>query len=154
VSAAAAPAGAAAERSAAPAYAWMVWACQAAAAIPYLQLSLSKWWSGGLFWFDGRSMRNYMLTDDLNLTQWNIDLALRAYRAPVLVFTLSGLFGLLVESLYPFALLVPRLRLVLPLAVAAMHLGVWFTQDALFLDALLIPLIFCLPSRWPGRART
>jgi hypothetical protein len=99
-------------------------------------------------------MRNYMLTDDLNITQWNIDLALRAYRAPVLVFTLSGLFGLLVESLYPLVLLVPRLRLVLPLAVVAMHLGVWFGQDALFLDAVLIPLIFCLPSRWPGRTRT
>lgn len=134
--------------AATPDHAWSVWACQAAAVVPYLQLSLSKWWAGGPFWFDGRSMRNYMLTDDLNLTQWNIDLALRWYQAPTLAFTLVGLFGLLVESFYPLVLLVPGLRVVLPAAVMLLHLGVWFGQDALFLDAILIPAIFFMPSRW------
>ncbi|HKO93148.1 MAG TPA: hypothetical protein VJU61_18460 [Polyangiaceae bacterium] len=138
----------------APAYAWMVWACQAAAVVPYLQLAFSKLWTGGLFWFDGRSLRNYLLTDDLNLTAWQIDLALRWYQAPTLLFTLTGLFGLLVETLYPLVLVVPRLRFVLPLSIMLLHLGVWCTQDALFVDAVLLPAIFFVPSRWPWRARS
>lgn len=135
------------------AYPWMLWACYAAASIPYLQLAFSKLHRGGLFWFDGRSMRNYMLTDDLNLQEWELDMALRFYQAPTAVFTALGFFGLAAELLYPLVLVVPRLRLLLPLAIVLVHLGVWFGQDALFVDAVLLPAIFFVPSRWQRATR-
>jgi hypothetical protein len=134
------------------AYPWMVWACQAAAVVPYLQLSLTKLWIGGLFWFDGRSIRNYALIDNLNVAQWEIDGALHLYQAPTLLFTLSGLFGLCTETLYPLVLVVPRLRLLLPAAVILMHFGIFLLQDFPFVDAMLLPLIFFTPSRLRGRA--
>jgi hypothetical protein len=130
------------------AYAWMVWACYAAASIPYLQLAFSKLHHGGLFWFDGRSMRNYMLTDNLNIRESDWDLALRFYQAPTALFTALGFFGLLAELLYPLVLVVPRLRLILPVAIMLVHLGVWLGQDALFVDAVLLPAIFFVPSAW------
>jgi hypothetical protein len=133
------------------AYGWALWACFAAAAIPYLQLALSKLWDGGIFWFDGRSMRNYILIDDLNLSRWEIDLGLHFYRAPTFVFTAIGFFGLLAELLYPLVLVLPRSRLVLPAAIMAVHLGVWLWQDALFIDAILLPAMFFTPSRWLGK---
>jgi hypothetical protein len=135
------------------AYGWGVYACYAAAAVPYLQLSFSKLVAGGLYWFDGRSLRNYMITDDLNLTEWQIDLALRFPHTPTMLFTVAGFFALATEFTYPLVLVVPRLRRILPLCVAMMHLGVWFGQDALFLDAILIPLIFVKPSRWLEASR-
>jgi hypothetical protein len=129
------------------AYDWAVWACWAAATIPYLQLGFSKLIAGGVYWFEGASLRNYMLADDLNLTAWNIDLALRAYDAPVALFTVAGFFGLAFELIYAFVLVSPLLRRYVPAGVALLHLGVWLGQDALFVDATLIPIIFYVPAR-------
>ena len=129
------------------AYGWGVFACWAAVVIPYLQLGISKLIHGGMYWFDGRSLRNYMLTDNLNLHEWNLDLAVRFVDAPTLLFTIAGFFALLIELTYVLVLVSPRLRLVLPACVALLHLGIWFGQDALFLDAILIPAIFYVPAR-------
>jgi hypothetical protein len=128
-------------------YGWGVWACWAAASVPYLQLGFSKLIAGGVYWFEGAALRNYMLTDDLNLTEWNIDLALRSHDAPEVLFTVAGFFALLLELTYAFVLVSPRLRLVIPAGLALLHLGVWFGQDALFPDAVLVPLIFYVPAR-------
>jgi hypothetical protein len=133
------------------AYGWSVWACYAAACVPYLQLAFSKLTWGGFFWFDGRSLRNYMLVDCLNLSDLQADLPLRFLHTPTFMFTALGLFGLLTELLYPAVLVFPRLRRVLPFCVAGLHLGVLLCQDALFLDAILLPLIFLRPSRWRWR---
>ncbi len=132
-------------------YRWGAWACYAAAALPYLQLGMSKLIEGGIFWFDGRSLRNYMLRDNVNLTDFDIDLALRFYDIPVILFTIAGFVALLVELSYAWVLVSPRLRRVLPACVAFLHLGIWLGQDVRFLDAMLIPAIFFLPSRsrWP-----
>jgi hypothetical protein len=132
------------------AYAWGVYACYVAACIPYLQLGLSKLANGGLYWFDGRSMRNYMVSDCLNLTELQIDLPLRFMYLPVWMYTLAGLFGLLTEVLYPTVLVWPRLRRVLPLCAAMLHVGICITQDQWFVDATLIPFIFFVPSLWLG----
>jgi hypothetical protein len=129
-------------------YRWGVYACFAAACIPYLQLGASKLSFGGLYWFEGDSLRNYMITDDLNLTEYDFDLALRFLDAPVFVYTLSGLLALVLEVAYPFVLVAPRLRRIVPFGVGLLHLGVWFGQDALFTDAILLPLIFLQPSTW------
>jgi hypothetical protein len=134
-------------------YAWGVYACFAAASIPYLQLGLSKLIGGGLFWFDGRSMRNYMLVDDLNIQEWNFDLAIRLHEAPTAFFTIIGLVGLLIEVCYALVLVAPRLRTILPACVAMLHVGIWLGQDLIFVDAILIPLIFFTPGRWPSRWR-
>jgi hypothetical protein len=136
-------------------YRWGVYACFAAACVPYLQLAASKLLHGGLFWFDGRSLRNYMLMDDLNLSELDIDLALRFHDMPTLAFTIAGFFALAFEAVYPAVLVFPRLRRIVPLGIGLLHLGVWLGQDALFLDAVLLPLIFLQPSTWKRfRART
>jgi len=132
-----------------PAYNWAVWACYATVSIPYLQLAFSKLIKGGWFWFDGRSLRNYMVVDNLNLSHANFDLGLRFHDAPVILFTIGGFFAVFVELLYPAVVVVPRLRRVLPLCIAFLHLGIWFGQDALFIDAVLVPaFLFLRPSRW------
>ena len=129
------------------AYNWMVWACWAAICVAYLQLATSKFANGGLYWFDGRSLRNYMLADDLCLTEWNFDFAMYATHAPTLLWTIAGFFALAAETLYPFALVSHRIRRTLPYCVALLHLGVWFGQDALFVDAILMPFAFWQPSK-------
>lgn len=138
-------------------YRWGTWACYVAAALPYLQLGMSKLIEGGIYWFDGRSLRNYMLRDNINLTDFDFNLALRFYDIPVILFTIAGFFALLVELSYALVLVSPRLRRVLPACVALLHLGIWIGQDVRFLDAMLIPAIFFMPSRsrWPWlKART
>jgi len=132
-------------------YAWAVYACYAATTIPYLQLGLSKLIGGGLYWFDGRAVRNYMLLDDLNIEEWNFDLAIRFHDAPTILFTIIGLVGLLIELSYVLVLFLPRLRLVLPACVAFLHIGIWLGQDLIFVDAILIPLIFYAPRTWLAR---
>jgi hypothetical protein len=129
------------------AYNWMVWAVWAAISVAYLQLAMSKFANGGLYWFDGRSLRNYMITDDLNLTEWDLDFALGATAIPTVFWTFAGFFALAAETLYAFTLVSLRLRRVIPYAVAMLHLGVWFGQDALFVDAILMPFAFWQPSK-------
>jgi hypothetical protein len=129
-------------------YEWGVWSCYAAACIPYLQLSASKLANGGWYWFEGRGMRNYVLLDALNLVESDFGLGQRFYDAPTLVFALAGLLGLLIELLYPLVLVLPRARLPLAALTMLLHTGIWVSQDALFLDAILVPLIFFGPSRW------
>ncbi len=129
------------------AYNWAVWACYAAACTPYLQLAFSKLVNGGLYWFAGGSLRNYMIVDDLNLTEFHFDLGLHGMGVPTLLWTIAGFFALATELTYPLVLVVPRLRRYLPIGVALLHLGVFLGQDALFLDAILMPLIFVRPLR-------
>ncbi len=129
-------------------YAWSVFAVYAAIVVPYLQLGLCKLIIGGPYWFEGAHLKNYMLTDDLNLWQFEIDLGLRFMNLPNVCFTIAAAFALLAELLYPLVLVVPRLRTVLPLCIVLLHIGIWLAQDALFLDAVLLPLIFLGPSRW------
>jgi hypothetical protein len=128
-------------------YPWACWACWAIASVPYLQLGLSKLISGGLGWFEGASLRNYMLVDNLNLHELDADLALRFIDAPVIFFTIAAFFAVLFELAYALVLISPRLRRVLPACVALLHLGIWLGQDALFLDAILIPMMFYVPAR-------
>ncbi len=129
-------------------YGWAVYACYAAISVPYLQLGFSKLVRGGPFWFDGRSLLHSALEDNLNLARFDIDLALKLYQAPVILFTGVALFGLLAELLYPFTLILPRLRRFVPVCVSLLHVGILLLQDVLFLGAILMPLIFLRPSRW------
>jgi hypothetical protein len=133
------------------AYSWMAWACTAACVVPYVQLGFSKFAHGGLFWFDGRSLRNYMITDELNLRGLPFDLALHMIDAPTLMFTVMGFVGLIAEFTYVSVLFVPRMRRYLPPIIGLLHLGVLGWQNALFIDAILLPLIFVRPSRWIRR---
>jgi hypothetical protein len=130
------------------AYNWGAYACFASVSLPYIQLALSKLASGGLFWFEGAGQRNLWVKDNLNLMRHEIDLALRFHDAPTIYFTLAALGALAVEAAYPLVLVWPRSRWVLPAVVALLHVGILVGSDVLFLDAILIPAIFYLPSRF------
>jgi hypothetical protein len=145
--------GGAADPPGTTAYSWAVWSCFAAACIPYVQLSLSKLAWGGPLWFEGWSLRNYVLVDNLNLPNEGLGLGLRAYDAPTWMWTAGGFFGLATELVYPVVLVAPRLRRPIAAAVLLLHVGIWLGQNALFLDSMLIPLIFFLPGGWPWRRR-
>jgi len=132
-------------------YRWGTYACYAAVCVPYIQLAFSKIMYGGLDWFQGSSLLKYMLSDSLSLTGWDFGLSFHLQHAPGWVLSFAGFFALAVETVYPLVLFVPRLRFVLPLCVTALHLGIWFTQEALFADAILMPVIFLSPillKRW------
>ncbi|MEZ4754094.1 MAG: hypothetical protein R3A13_07270 [Bdellovibrionota bacterium] len=123
-------------------YSWAVYTCFVAASIPYLQLGFSKLIAAGFSWADGRSLLHYLLTDNLNYIRYNFDFALKLYWLPTWVFTFAAASALLIEVIYPFTIFIRSLRLIIPLSVAALHLGILFIQDVLFLDFILVPLIF------------
>ena len=71
---------------------------------------------------------------------WQVSLSLQA--APDFVFAFLGLSGVLGEVLFGLVLISRKARIVLPLAMAGMHVGIIFLQNILFFDLILLQAIF------------
>ena len=86
--------------------------------------------------------------NSLNVPQLDWGLSGVWLALPTWTYGAFGLATLAVELLYPTVLVWPRARRVLPALAAVLHLGVLVTQGMLFLDLLLLQLVFVdVPSR-------
>ncbi len=141
-------------RSPAIIYGFSRYLCWGVIAIPYLEAGLSKLRNGGFSWWQADSMRRVLYHDSLNVMafDWSLGLALRD--APDFVFAFLGITTIVVEIGYITVLFSPIARLILPLAMLAMHVGILFLQNIFFVDLILLQLLFvdfdALAARWRG----
>ena len=139
---------------AAAVYGWARYACWTAVALPYTAAGLSKLRNGGINWWNGTTMRRAVLTDTLNPMQFGWTFSLDLAYLPDGVFTLLGLTAVSGEVLYGLVLLFPWARLVFPLIMGTMHVGIVFLQNILFMDLILLQTIFydfTKVRKWLGR---
>jgi predicted DCC family thiol-disulfide oxidoreductase YuxK len=123
-------------------YGWSRYACWVALAMPYVAAGLSKLRNGGLFWWNGTSLRRMLLYDTLNPMQfdWRISLHLASF--PEFIFSLLGISAVSSEVLYGLVLIWPLARWIMPALMGFMHVGIIFLQNILFVDLILLQTIF------------
>ena len=126
----------------APIYGWARFAVWTAVAIPYLAAGLSKLRLGGFMWWEADNMKRFMLTDNLAPMQWNWDGALALLNGPEFIFAALGLVGLLAELLFVSVLFSKTARRILPLGLIGLHSGIFFVQNILFFDLILMQAVF------------
>ena len=110
--------------------------------LPYVAAGCSKLRNGGINWWNGTTMRRALLTDTLNPMQFGWTFSLDLAYLPDWVFTVLGLTAVFGEALYGLVLIYPWARLVFPIVMGLMHLGIIFLQNILFMDLILLQLIF------------
>jgi hypothetical protein len=128
-------------------YAWSRYACWVAIAVPYLAAGLSKIRNGGAFWWSAANMRHMLYQTSLTPMEFDWRLSLSLAAAPDVVFDLLGLSALVVELAFVSVLFSRTARLVLPIVMAATHVGIFFLQNILFLDLIVLQLAFFEPAR-------
>jgi predicted DCC family thiol-disulfide oxidoreductase YuxK len=124
------------------AYGWARYACWAMIALPYVANGLSKLVDGGLLWWDPTSMRAHIYGDTLNPREWNWALGLLLVRAPDVLVAPIGIFAMFSETLFGLVLVSRTARRVFPPAAMMMHIGIFLLQRILFLDLILLQLVF------------
>jgi predicted DCC family thiol-disulfide oxidoreductase YuxK len=135
-------------------YGWARYACWVAIALPYVAAGTSKLRNGGINWWNGTTMRRALLIDTLNPMQFGWTFSLDLAYMPDWVFTILGLTAVGGEAFYGLVLLFPWARLVFPVIMGMMHLGIILLQNILFMDLILLQLIFfdfTKVRKWIGR---
>ncbi len=125
-----------------PVYGWSRYACWAMIALPYVTNGLSKLVDGGLFWWNPTNMRNHVYMDTLNPREFDWTLSLHLVHAPDIFFSLIGLFALFSETFFGLVLFSRVARRIFPVAAIMMHIGILLLQRILFLDLILLQLVF------------
>jgi hypothetical protein len=125
-----------------PVYGWSRYACWTMIALPYVTNGLSKLQDGGLFWWNPINMRTILYLDTLNPREFNWALSLHLVHAPDILFSLLGLFALFNETFFGFVLFSRIARRIFPVTAIMMHIGIFLLQRILFLDLILLQLVF------------
>lgn len=132
-------------------YGWSRLACWSVPVMAYLAAGLGKLRDGGLAWFDATNMKANLLADSLNTMQFSWGVSLKLVSAPDALFTLLGVASVALELSFGLVLFSPRARLILPFAMAGMHLGILVLQHILFFDLILMQIMFLDLSGWRRR---
>jgi hypothetical protein len=129
-------------------YGWArlaVWLC---VCIPYMCAGMSKLRFGGLTWWDANNMQSILFADGLRpYGEMN---SMKLVILPGWFFALMGLGTIVTEI---GMILIPFLRparLVLPIAMAGMHVGIFSTMGIDFHDLIALQVIF---YDWSGARR-
>lgn len=111
-------------------YAWCRFSCWTVIALAYTACGLSKFANGGWLWWHADNMRRLM--------------DLRPYwpTAPDWVYSALGLAAVLGELLFGLVLVSRIARSLFPPLMVGMHVGILLLQKILFLDLLLIHVVF------------
>jgi predicted DCC family thiol-disulfide oxidoreductase YuxK len=124
--------------------------CWMLVAFPYAESGLSKLRLGGTAWWSPVNMRGMLFADTLNPREYDWHLALRLAHAPDVLFTVLGVITIVLEVGFLLVLVSRTARRILPPAMIAMHVGIFGLQRILFLDLIVLQLIFVDPE--PVRA--
>ncbi|MDY6782644.1 MAG: DCC1-like thiol-disulfide oxidoreductase family protein [Cyanobacteriota bacterium] len=125
-----------------PIYGWSRYACWVVVALSYVQAGFSKIYKSGLFWWDPENMKAIIFSSTLDPVQTNWEVALKLVHAPDILFALLGIAGMYGEIAYGLVLFSAIARKILPIFMASVHIGILFLQDILFLDLIILQLIF------------
>lgn len=125
-----------------PVYGWSRYICWIAVALSYVAAGLSKLYEGGPLWFVASNLKYHLYSTALAPMQFDWSLALRFLDAPDALFAAMGIPGIYGEIAFGLVLFSAGARWILPPLMAMMHIGIFFFQDILFLDLILIQLIF------------
>ena len=125
-----------------PLYGWSRYLTWTVVAVPYVAAAFSKLYYSGLPWFGADNMRATLLRTTLMPMEFDWQLSFRVVRAPDAVLVGLAAVGLFSELLFAFVLVSPRARRIVPLAVMATHIGIFFLQNILFPDLILLQAIF------------
>jgi predicted DCC family thiol-disulfide oxidoreductase YuxK len=126
----------------APVYGWSRYACWTAIAVTYWETGLCKLRDGGLFWWAPDGMRATWYGDTLSPREFGWSLSLHLTQVPDAVIGLAGVFAIVVELLWITVLFSCTARMILPPLTVMFHTGVLLLQKILFLDLILLQLLF------------
>jgi len=123
-----------------------VYICFIVMAVVYLVSGLSKMRDSGLDWFRGDNIEHKLVQDALSPIfldyKWKATLWLVQHHAPEMVFTIIGTVGLIAELGYLTVLFSRTAQIIMPVIAFGVHLGILVFQHILFLDLLILQLIF------------
>jgi predicted DCC family thiol-disulfide oxidoreductase YuxK len=125
-----------------PVYGWSRYACWAVIAWPYVANGLSKLKDGGLFWWNPINLKTYLYLETLTPREYDWALSLYLTQAPDIFFSLVGICTLLIETFFGFVLFSRVARRIFPIAAIMMHIGIFLLQKILFVDLILLQVIF------------
>lgn len=138
-------------------YGWSRYTCWVVLVLAYLASGGSKLAVVGLSWLDPINLRGMMYSCTLqrcNNYDWDIALQLGPH-LPDFVFTLFGIAGTFAELAFVLVLFSKLARRIMPLFMVSLHLGIWTFQNILFIDFIILQLVFVdlnwaqqLFSRW------
>jgi hypothetical protein len=123
-------------------YGWSRYLCWIVVAVPYFLAGLSKIRASGMSWWWPDNLRGKIFRDTLSDGLLNWDIGLLLVDAPNALFGGIGLFTLSLELCFIAVLFSATARQALPLLVVGLHLGILLLQDFIFVDAMLMQLIF------------
>ena len=124
-----------------PTYGFARYVCWVIVAIVYTDAGLSKLLHGGLLWWSPPQIQTILYDDTLNPNDfgWTFSLMLPQWD---IVFSALGLAAFVGELFYGLVLFFGWARLVFPPLMLLMHVGILFFQNILFLDLILVQLVF------------
>jgi hypothetical protein len=123
-------------------YGWARYACWVAIVLPYVAAGLSKLRSAGIEWMSATNMKHLLLEQTLypRAGGWSISLSLAS--APDIVFVLLAVAGSVGEVMMILLLFSRLARRIYPALMIFMHIGIVFLMNIVFLDLMLILLVF------------
>jgi predicted DCC family thiol-disulfide oxidoreductase YuxK len=125
-----------------PVYGWARYTCWVAIAVTYWETGLCKLRYGGLSWWDPEGLRATFYRDSLVPREYDWTWSLYLTQAHDPLVGVLGVFALVVELLWISVLFSSKARKIWPVLTAMFHMGVFIFQKILFLDLMLIQLLF------------
>ncbi len=138
-------------------YGWSRYTCWVVLVLSYLASGGSKLAVVGFSWLDPTNLRGMMYSCTLQrCNNYDWDVALRVGpHLPDFVFSLFGIAGTFAELAFVLVLFSQLARLIMPIFMVSLHLGIWTFQNILFIDFIILQLIFLnvswaqqILSRW------
>ena len=125
-------------------FGWARYAVWTVIALPYMAGAGSKLWQMGLAWASADNMRWVMLRPSLELAVMghDFDVALHLVSAPDALLVALAVFVLALQLFFGLVLVSRRARLILPAAAISFHIGVLILMNILFIDLILLHLLF------------
>jgi predicted DCC family thiol-disulfide oxidoreductase YuxK len=123
-------------------YGWARWAAWAAICVPYALAGFSKMGNTGGMWWNGVNLMAMIYRNALRPIAESGDHVIAYNWVPVWAFTLVGLATIVTEVGMLSILFSRWARLVLPIGVLGMHIGILYTMTIPFYDLMLIQLVF------------
>ncbi|HEY9647876.1 MAG TPA: DCC1-like thiol-disulfide oxidoreductase family protein [Chroococcidiopsis sp.] len=127
-----------------PIYAWSRYACWVFFALAYMASGTSKIKQSGIHWLDPTNLRSMMYSCTLqhcNNYDWDLSLRFGPYM-PDFIFTIFGLVGTVGEILFILVLFSALARWIMPPLMVALHVGILFFQNIIFVEFVVFQLMF------------
>lgn len=127
-----------------PVYGWSRYTCWVIFVMSYLASGGSKLAVVGFSWLDPTNLRGMMYSCTLqrcNNYEWDVALRVGPH-LPDFVFSLFGVAGTFAELAFVLVLFFPLARRIMPLFMVSLHLGIWTLQNILFIDFIVLQLMF------------